>query len=158
MFRQFKFEEPTYPKLEKIPISTRFKLDALDLQFSMECWNKLPLEERWVLCHLPIRSRGERESYILYVSYLLRRLGFTASARDNSTPKKNAWDELSRVPSEVAQKMAELNLPLYWPEWIKLDDMARYAIYKLCQEEADPALIQQLVQELLGLPPSPTAR
>ena len=63
MFRQFKFEEALYPKLEGIPLSTRFKLDTIGVEFPLPIWGRLALEERWVLCHMPIRSKGERECY-----------------------------------------------------------------------------------------------
>jgi hypothetical protein len=64
---------------------------------------------------------------------------------------KKPWEDISRLPSEVAQKMRDLNLPLFWPEWIKMDDMERYALYRLCRQNADPDEVRQAVQEFVGL-------
>lgn len=152
MFRQFKFEESLYEELHQIPVSTQFKLETIGFQFPLDTWNRLPIEERWVLCHLPIRSKGEKECYCNYLIFLLNREGADPSAYDlrNNQSEKKAWDELARVPGEVAAKVRELDVPLYWPDWIKLDDMERYAIYKLCKEESADAQIQQVVQEFLG--------
>ena len=158
MFRQFKFEETLYEKLDRIPISTRFKLETLGLAFPAEVWNRLAPAERWVFCHLPIRSKGERECYVQYLQYVLRRQGSPTTKMEAFDPAsdKKSWEDLARIPQEVAQKMRDLNLPLFWPEWIKLDDMERYAVYKLCQENAEDPLVQQAVQEFLGLSGQPS--
>lgn len=156
MFRQFKFEEALYPKMEAIPMSTRFKLDSLGLALPVEAWGKMALEERRVFCHLSIRSRGERECYTHYLAYVLKRLQMTLPAADKGQARP--WEDVSRLPAEVAQKMRDLDLSLFWPEWIKMDDMERYALHKLCSENADPTAIRRAVQEFLGIAkPSPAA-
>ncbi len=158
MFRQFKFEEGLYQKLDQIPISTQFKLETLGLELPLEVWGQLVPAERWVFCHLPIRSKGERECYNGYLTYVLQRHGFPLpSERDAASAEKKAWEDLSRLPSEVALKMRGLNLPLFWPEWIKLDDMERFSVYKFCRENSDDTLIQQAVLEFLGLSSVPSA-
>lgn len=158
MFRQFKFEEPLYRRLEQMPLSTRFKMERLGLQLPLPAWSQLAPEERWVLCHMPIRSRGERECYVAYLAYLLRRQKVPAPAGAAAPSERKAWEDLSRLPPEVAQKGRELNLPLYWPDWIKLDDMERYIVYKLCVEKAPDSQIHQAVQELLGFSNLPSAK
>lgn len=149
MFRQFKFEEALYPKMEAIPLSTRFKLDSLGLALPVEAWGRMSLEERRVFCHLSIRSRGERECYTQYLAYVLKRLQVTLPTADKGLNRP--WEDVSRLPGEVAQKMRDLDLPLFWPEWIKMDDMERYALYKLCLENAEGSLVRRAVQEFLGL-------
>jgi len=137
MFKQFKFEDELYRELERIPLSTRCKLEGLGLELSQEAWNRLPLAERWVFCHLPVRSRGERDCYVHYWTHILRREGMAPPQGAVRPTGKRPWEDISRVPSEVAQKTRELNLPLFWPEWIKLDDLERYAVYKLCLDQAE---------------------
>lgn len=151
MFRQFKFEEELYQKLEEIPVSTQFKLDTLGVVLPLEAWKRLALPERWVFCHLSIRSRGERECYTQYLSYVLHRDKIPAPKNVETPNLKRPWEDISRLPSEVAQKMRDLNLPLFWPEWIKLDDMERYTLFRLCRENSDTDSIRQAVQEFLGL-------
>lgn len=158
MFRQFKFEEPLYQRLEQMPLSTQFKMEMLGLQLPLSAWNQLAPEERWVLCHMPIRSRGERECYGAYLAYLLRRQKVPTPPEAAPSSGKNPWEDLSRLPPEVAQKGRELNLPLYWPDWIKLDDMERYIVYKLCREKAADSQIHQAVQELLGSSSLPSVK
>ena len=151
MFRQFKFEEDLYETLDHIPMSTQFKLDSLGLALPEEAWARLELPERWVFCHLSIRSRGERECYSQYLSYALQRLKVSGPSKGPSKETKKPWEDIGRLPSEVAQKMRDLDLPLFWPEWIKMDDMERYTLFKLCQENADQGQLRQAVQEFLGL-------
>jgi hypothetical protein len=151
MFRQFKFEEELYQKLDQIPVSTRFKLDTLGLVMPLEAWKRLALPERWVFCHLSIRSRGERECYTQYLSYVLHRDKIALPKSAETPDPQRTWEDISRLPGEVAQKMRDLNLPLFWPEWIKMDDMERYTLFKLCRENGNPDSIRQAVQEFLGL-------
>ncbi len=152
MFKQFKFEESLYEDLEQIPISTRFKLEMLGLEFPQEVWDRLPLAERWVFCHLSIRSRGEKECYTAYLSHVLRREGVLGISPDlKLLSSQKPWEDIARLPGEVAQRMGELNLPLFWPEWIKLDDLERFAVYKLCRDHAEGPLVQRVVLEFLGL-------
>lgn len=151
MFRQFKFEDELYATLDHIPMSTQFKLDSLGLTLPPEAWAQLELPERWVLCHLSIRSRGERECYSQYLSYALKRLKLPAAPSASSGDNKKPWEDIGRLPSEVAQKMRDLDLPLFWPEWIKMDDMERYTLFKLCQENAEPSRLRRAVEEFLGL-------
>lgn len=158
MFRQFKFEESLYQKLERIPLSTQYKLEMLGITLPVENWGRLAPEVRQVLCHLSIRSRGERECYGQFLAYVLQ--GQKSSLPLKTAPPsavKKSWEELSRLPAEVAQKMKDLNLPLFWPEWVKLDDMERYALHRLCRENTDGASVRQAVQEFLGLTPLPSS-
>jgi hypothetical protein len=153
MFRQFKFEESLYQKLEKIPVSTLFKLETLGLTMPLEVWERLAMEERWVLCHMAIRSRGEKECYRDYLFYLLKRQNAALPAKPALSPSGNKpWEEISRLPSAVAQKAKDLNLQLFWPEWIKLDDMERYIVFKLCKENSDDVQIRKVVEELIRQP------
>ncbi|HVZ81434.1 MAG TPA: nitrate reductase associated protein [bacterium] len=154
MFRQFKFEEALYGPLDRIPVSTQFKLDSLGVSLPLEAWKALALPERWVFCHLSIRSRGERECYLQYLTYVLQRDRIALPAPAGTAGPKKPWEDISRLPAEVAQKMRDMDLPLFWPEWIKLDDMERYTLFKLCKENADKESIRQAVQEFLGLSPS----
>jgi hypothetical protein len=159
MFRQFKFEEELYATLDHIPMSTQFKLDSLGLALPPEAWTQLELPERWVFCHLSIRSRGERECYGQYLSYALKRLKLLTKPPASSADEKKPWEDIGRLPSEVAQKMRDLDLPLFWPEWIKLDDMERYTLFKLCRDNAEKGQLRRAVEEFLGLSrPVPSAK
>ena len=151
MFRQFKFEESLYEKLDQVPMSTQFKLDSLGLSLPLETWQRLALPERWVFCHLSIRSRGERDCYVQYLAHVLQRDKVPLAKAQDLPEAKRPWEDIGRLPSEVAQKMREMDLPLFWPEWIKMDDMERYALYKLCRQSSDPEQVRQAVQEFLGL-------
>src|SRR6185295_4089076 len=98
MFRQFEFEKKLYQKLEGIPVSTQFKLEMLGLEIPLDAWKKLAIEERWVLCHIPIRSKGERECYADYLAYLMVRSGVLSRTSPAVSPERKPWEELSRIP------------------------------------------------------------
>ncbi len=125
MFRQFKFEEPLYQKLDRIPISTQFKLEGIGSNFPLDAWNRLPLEERWVLCHLGIRTKGERECYSQYLAYVLRRQGIAPvlSRLAGPAPEKKGLGGPLQAPFRGRPKNAG---PEPSPFLARMDQAGRY--------------------------------
>lgn len=154
MFRKFKFEESIYEKLQDIPLSTRYKLDRVGLQLGVKSWNRLSAEEKRVLCHLSVRSQGEMECYKEYLLFLLHRLKEKPEWQDRETGKRERaqWESLSRVPENVYLKALSLKGLLTPVEWIRLDDLERYALFRLSVEKYGDALFSKALEEFLGLP------
>lgn len=153
MFRKFKFEESLYGKLQEIPLSTRYKLDRVGLKLDTKSWNRFSPEEKHVLCHLSVRSQGELECYKEYLLYLLRRYKAKAEWIDGDTAKKDKieWENLNRIPEEIYLRVLSLKGLITPVEWIRLDDLERYALFRLSQEKYSGSMFAQALQEFLGL-------
>lgn len=152
MFRKFKFEEAIYSKLQEIPLSTRYKLDRVGIRMGLKSWNRLSAEEKRVLCHLSVRSQGEMECYKEYLLYLLNRLKEKPEWLDTETGKKERaqWENLSRIPESVYLKVLSLKSLMTPVEWIRLDDLERYALFRLSQEKFGDILFGKALEEFLG--------
>jgi hypothetical protein len=153
MFRKFKFEETLYGKLQEIPMSTRYKLDRIGLKLEPKSWNRFSPEEKHVLCHLSVRSQGELECYKEYLLFLLRRHKAKAEWVDTESAKKekSQWENLNRIPEAVYLKVLALKGLMTPVEWIRLDDLERYALFRLSQEKYTGSLFAQALEEFLGL-------
>src|SRR5580698_1636860 len=153
MFRKFKFEEDLYEKLQTIPMSTRFKLDRIGLKLTPKTWNRFSSEEKQVLCHLSVRSQGEVECYKEYLLYLLHRLKEKVEWFDAEASKreKTQWENLTRIPESVYLKVLTLKGLLTAVEWIRLDDLERYALFRLSTDKYSETQFARALEEFLGI-------
>jgi hypothetical protein len=153
MFRKFKFEESLYSKLPSIPMSTRYKLDRVGLRLGVKSWNRFSIEEKNVLCHLSVRSQGELECYKEYLLYLLQRLKEKTEWLDPEAAKRerSQWENLTRIPETVYLKALSLNSLLSPVEWIRLDDLERYALFRLSAEKYNEPQFVKALEEFLGV-------
>lgn len=158
MFRKFKFEESIYPDLPRIPLSTQYKLDRVGVQLTLKSWNRLSQEERNVLCHLSVRSQGELECYKEYLLYLSRRLKEKVEWTDPNagSREKVQWETLARVPEGVYLRALRLKVLMNPADWIQMDDLERYALFKLSLEKEPLELFAKALQEFMNinLPPA----
>lgn len=149
MFRKFKFEEPRYTVLDEVPYSTRFKLDTVGVVMDAATWRRLPLEERNVLCHLSVRSQGERDAYRGFLVMALHRAGVEPSFPEplRVENERLAWENPARIPSLVVEASFRSGLPLRPEDWLRFDDMERYVLYRVAQE--NPEALAQVVAEFI---------
>ena len=158
MFRKFKFEESLYATLQKIPLSTQFKLDRIGVRLPLKTWNRFSPEEKNVLCHLSVRSQGEMECYKEYLSFLSRRTKEKVewSEPQASLKEKAQWESLARIPEGVYLRALRLKVMLDPGDWIQMDDLERYALFKLSLEKEPLELFARALQEFLAitLPPA----
>ena len=154
MFRKFKFEENLYRKLQDIPLSTRYKLDKVGIRLTPKAWNGFSHEEKLVLCHLSVRSQGELECYREYLAYLLHRLKEKVESLDPKEvqSEKSQWENLSRIPESVYLKALPLKGLITPVDWIRMDDLERYALFRLSQEKYGEAAFTKALEEFLGFP------
>ena len=154
MFRKFKFEEDLYGNLKDIPMSTRFKLDQVGLKLGVKSWNRFSPEEKKVLCHLSVRSQGELDCYKEYLLSLLRRLKEKPEWTDPAAAQeeRNQWENLGHIPECVYLKALSLKGLITQGEWIRLDDLERYTLFRLSLEKYGDALFARALEEFLGVP------
>ena len=153
MFRKFRFEENIYPDLADIPMSTRFKLDRVSIQLSPKSWGHFSIEERRVLCHLSVRSQGELVCYRDFLAFLLRKHKEKLEKRDpeSTRQERSEWENLNRVPEMVYFRILKLKKLITPSEWIGLDDLERYVLFKLAQEKRNDEVFAQAFEEFLPL-------
>src|SRR5581483_652247 len=159
MFRKFKFEEDLYGRLQDIPMSTRFKLDRIGIKLTPKCWNRFSKEEKHVLCHLSVRGQAEEECNKEYLLFLLGRLKEKAEwvEPEISKQEKSQWENLSRIPENVYLKVLTLKGLITAVEWIRLDDLERYALFRLSSDKYSGPQFARALEEFLGIRTAKTA-
>ncbi|MBM4264278.1 MAG: hypothetical protein FJ145_23000 [Deltaproteobacteria bacterium] len=149
MFHKYRYEAEFYPKLSRLPLDVRRKLDVTGMKLSLKDWLAFDLEERQVLCHLPCDTEEEQLVFAEYLSFLSKK------HRGSTVEKLAAMDagvwEAGKVPAAVAQKSAELQASVSAEEWNLWPAHHRYALYKTAASKAQPEAFEQVLQQLRAL-------
>jgi hypothetical protein len=136
MFYRYQHESDIYPSLSRIPLHVRMKLDLTGIKVALKDWLAFSIEERTVLCHLPVESAEEKQVFASYVDFLSRRYR-GAPAATTASMSSSLWDRLE-VPVAVAGKRAAQTLPVTVEEWRRWKFHQRYALYKTALSQSDP--------------------
>lgn len=146
MFHRFRYEAEFYPTLSRIPLHVRMKLDVIGLKITLKDWLACSFEERSVLCHLPIESNEEKETFAAYLDFLSR--------RDKGQPVEVTvamdsvlWNQTD-VPAPVAQKSASCFNTITIEEWRRWQPLQRYALYKTAISKSQPEAFAVVLDEL----------
>lgn len=146
MFYRYRFEAQFYPGLTRIPLHVRMKLDLTGVRISLKDWLAFSLEERQVLCHLPVDSEEEKKTFLNYTDFLSRRyLGERAPLVSPITDPP--WESLDEVPEPVRAKSEGRGQPVAVEEWRRWDLGQRYALFKLSISKNEPEQFYRALQE-----------
>ena len=147
MFYRFRYESEFYPTLSRLPLHVRMKLDVTGIKISLKDWLAFDIEERNVLCHLPVETDEEKKTFASYLDFLSRRYCgepvTTTVAISNSL-----WDSALQVPAPVAGKNAPQMPPVTVEEWRRWKSYQRYALYKTALSKSDPDQFFAVLKEL----------
>jgi len=146
MFYRYQHESDIYLTLSRIPLHVRMKLDLTGIKIALKDWLAFSLEERTVLCHLPIDSDEEKQAFAAYVDFLSRRYCGTPPAR-TAAVSSSLWNGLE-VPAAVAGKTTGQTPPVTVDEWRRWKFHQRYALYKTALSQSDPAQFFAVLKEL----------
>jgi hypothetical protein len=150
MFHRYQHESDIYPSLSRIPLHVRMKLDLTGIKISLQDWLAFCIEERNVLCHLPIETEEEKKVFSVYLDFLSRKRGEgpvpTTLAMSNSP-----WDSIHQVPEPIAAKYATQAAPVTLTEWQRWKSHQRYALYKTALSNSEPEHFFALLKELRAI-------
>jgi len=146
MFHRFEFESEFYSNLERIPFHVRMKLDLTGVKLSLNTWRAFRLEERQVLCHLPIGMDEERNVFISYLTWLS---SARASVAIEQVPvvEPSTWGN-TKVPETVRSRSDDHARPITDNDWRRWAEHERYALYKTAASK-DPSLFDEALGEML---------
>ncbi len=147
MFQRYPHESDSYPSLSRIPLHVRMKLDVTGIKISLKDWLAFGMEERAVLCHLPVETEEEKQVFSSYVDFLCWRY-FGASPGKTGAINSALWDTANTVPEPVAQKRAPEIPPVTAEEWRRWKSYQRYALYKTALSQSEPAQFFAVLQAL----------
>ena len=150
MFHRYQYESETYPSLSRIPLHVRLKLDVTGIKISLKDWLAFSIEERTVLCHLPVETEEEKQAFASYLDILSRR--YRGEPVTIATVMSSSlWDSVHRVPRPVAGKNAPQISPVTVEEWRRWKSYQRYALYKTALSQSDPEQFFAVLKEFREL-------
>jgi hypothetical protein len=150
MFYRYQHESDIYPSLSRIPLHVRMKLDLTGVKISLNDWLGFNIEERNVLCHLPVDTVEEKEVFSTYIDFLSRRCRGVPAAK-TAAISSSLWDHTHQVPEAVSKKTDAQIPPVTIEEWRGWKSYQRYALYKTALSQSDPELFFAVLQELREL-------
>lgn len=150
MFHRYRHESTIYPSLSRIPLHVRMKLDVTGIKISLKDWLAFNIEERKVVCHLPVETADEKQVFSSYLDFLLQRHCGTPAA---TTPavSVSAWESTHQVPDPVASKSAPEIPPVNIDEWRRWKSHQRYALYKTALSQSEPEQFFAVLEEFREL-------
>jgi hypothetical protein len=147
MFYRFQHEAEFYPELSRVPLHVRLKLDLTGVKLSLKQWLAFSLEERRVICHLPVEDDEELEAFVAYINFLCRR--YNGSAAPMLPPVNSAvWDSPGRIPEPVLGISRDCGLAVTLEEWTRWQFHERYALYKTAVSKSEPEKFSAVLTEL----------
>jgi len=146
MFYRYQFESEIYPTLSRIPLHVRMKLDLTGAKISLKSWLAFSLEERGVLCHLPVEMEEERKAFASYLGFLSRRYLGEEAARISPVTDP-PWENPNRIPDSVRAMSEKAGEAVTSQEWRQWNSCQRYAVFKLSTSKNDPEQFFQALKE-----------
>jgi hypothetical protein len=150
MFHHYRHESDIYPSLSRIPLHVRMKLDVTGIKISLKDWLAFSIEERTVLCHLPVQTEEEKQAFASYLDFLSRRYRGEPVAKTEAM-SDSLWDSVLQVPATVARKSASQIPPVTIEEWRRWKSHQRYALYKMALSQSDPEQFFAVLKEFREL-------
>ena len=150
MFNRYQYESETYPSLSRIPLHVRMKLDVTGIKISLKDWLAFSIEERTVLCHLPVETEEEKQAFASYLDFLSRRYRGEPVAKTEAM-SDSLWDSVLQVPATVARKSASQIPPVTIEEWRRWKSHQRYALYKMALSQSEPEQFFAVLKEFREL-------
>ena len=150
MFHHYRHESDIYPSFSRIPLHLRMKLDVTGIKISLKDWLAFSIEERAVLCHLPVETEEEKQAFSCYLDFLSRRYR-GAPVATTAAMSSSVWESAHQVPVPVAGKSAPHVPPVTIEEWRHWQSHQRYALYKTALSQSEPEQFFALLKEFREL-------
>jgi xanthine dehydrogenase accessory factor len=147
--RAFAFEHEHQSTLRGLPMGVRLKLDLCGIKPSLQQWRSLPIEARRLLVDLPVDTPAMVHRVRCFFALSLDQ---AAAGRFEAVPDTEfAWQDRARVPQRLQAELIGLGIaPLSPAAWSALDDLQRFALFKLARRNRTRHLAPALREFGLG--------
>ena len=147
MFYRFDYEAPYYPNLDRLPLHVRMKLDLTGVKLSLKDWLAFHIEERTVICHLPVDDEDEKQAFREYLNFLSQK-HCGAPAKTLPPMEPFLWEIADQVPGPVLEQSASDGKAVALQEWINWASHQRYALYKTAVSRSEPEKFFAVLDQL----------
>jgi hypothetical protein len=150
MTAPFAFETEIDAALTFMPLALRYRLDRAGLKASLVAWQALSPDQRRRLLDAPASSDADLDAFALALRSALAEAGHAPTSLP-PLPSPLPWHEGPALDAAGAWA-GELGLPFDRARWAALDDVQRYALYRLSASRKSPDAFRAALDEfrLLG--------
>ena len=147
MFYRFDYEAASYPKLDRLPLHVRMKLDLTGVKLSLKDWLAFHIEERTVICHLPVDDEDEKQAFREYLNFLSQQY-CGAPAKTLAPIDPLLWEISDQVPGPVLEQSGANGKAVALEEWMNWASHQRYALYKTAVSRSEPEKFFAVLDQL----------
>ena len=147
MFYRFDYEAPYYPNLDRLPLHVRMKLDLTGVKLSLKDWLAYHIEERTVICHLPVDDEDEKQAFRDYLNFLSQQY-CGAPAKMFPPMDPISWEMSNQVPDRVLERSGDNGKAVTLKEWMNWASHQRYALYKTAVSRSEPEKFFAVLDQL----------
>src|SRR5918995_2577365 len=147
MFHRFDYEAAYYPNLDRLPLHVRMKLDLTGVKLSLKDWLAFHIEERTVICHLPVDDQDEKQAFRKYLNFLSQQY-CGAPAKTLAPIDPLLWEISDQVPGPVLEQSGANGKAVALEEWMNWASHQRYALYKTAVSRSEPEKFFAVLDQL----------
>jgi hypothetical protein len=151
MTAPFAFETEIDAALTFMPLALRYRLDRAGLKASLAAWQALSPAQRRRLLDAPASTDADVAAFALALRSALTEVGHHPTSLP-PLPSPPPWRESAALDAASAWA-GELGLPFDRTRWAALDDVQRYALYRLSTSRKSPDAFRAALGELRLLGP-----
>lgn len=123
------------------------KLDIAGIKLSLNQWLAFALEERRVICHLPIENDEERMAFVEYMNVLCK-THHGSAARTLPPLSPALWNTPRHIAQPVFDVSRESGQAIGLDEWTGWQFHERYALYETAVSKNEPEKFFAVLAEL----------
>jgi hypothetical protein len=133
-------------------MSTRRKLDLAGAKITLKAWNRLSAEQRAYFCEASVETSEDRQQYRRRLQAALEPQGGAVKELDAARVQADRalYTDRRSVPRCVSERLASAGATLAVPQWAAMDEVERYALFKLAQGGHEHANLLPALREFLG--------
>jgi hypothetical protein len=128
----FDFEQDFAHSLRCIPMSVRLKLDCCGVKLKLHQWMKFAAEQRQGLVDQPCQDPEQIQTYKKVLCELIEKV-CQEEAKCFEPDPNPAWNQLDQIPEKLQNKASEHNIVISLVFWRQLEQLQRFALFKLSQ-------------------------
>lgn len=142
----FQFEADFVESLRCIPMEVRYKLDTCGVKLKLEHWNQFTRDEKQALVDYPCEPGDGAIAYRDFLQGLV--IAHTGTpAKELTIDLHPLWNDDTKIPDQVQEKVGEFNLTLSVDQWASLQPLQRFALIKLSRPSHENRNFRYAVEE-----------
>jgi hypothetical protein len=143
----FQFEKDKCATLQRFPMHFRLRLDLCGIKLSKRDWNVFGLSDKQELLSMPCETQEEIQAFRRKLKAMIA--GCNGDSIEVEPVGELApWKNTAAVPTSIQKQISGLDMtPPSLSQWVRLNELQRFALLKLTREGHVKKEIGQVLDE-----------